>query len=88
MIESFYERPAFPSSLNIWSKMDYAGDTGDYSGNARSWTTAGTLTTEDLGVALWRPDPLQFFTGTTAPVASAKNRRTNSLGTRIGSRSI
>lgn len=73
LIESFYEEVMFPSSLNVYSKLGTSSDTGDYSGNARSWTAAGTLTTEDGG-GLWKPQPIRVLT------AAAPSAQINAVG--------
>jgi hypothetical protein len=47
LIESFYTRVMYPSSINFHWPLRNASDTRDLSGNARSPTTAGSLATED-----------------------------------------
>lgn len=55
LIESYYARVMFPSSLNFHWPMFNAADVRDLSGNARNATSGGTLTTEDGAHGLWRP---------------------------------
>jgi hypothetical protein len=66
LIESFYRKPQFPSSLNFWWPLDRHDDVNDYGGNARAATVGGTLTTNDGAHGLWRPRRKYFL----APAAS------------------
>jgi len=54
LVESFYERVKFPTSLNFHWPLRSSTDTGDYSGNGRNPTVGGTLTTEDTGWQPWK----------------------------------
>lgn len=67
LIESFYDRPQFPASLNVWWQLPNASDTADRSGNARAPTVGGTLSTEDSVVNLWKPSPKFIVPANTAP---------------------
>lgn len=53
MVESFYARPMYPASINLWWKLKNATDTADYSGNARTATFFNTPTVSDDTVNLW-----------------------------------
>jgi hypothetical protein len=61
MVESFFERPHYPSSLNFWWPLYSASDVADRSGNGRNPTVTGTLTSEDRTFNLWRPRPKQLI---------------------------
>lgn len=61
LIESYYQRPMFPASLNFWWPLHNANDTADRSGNGRNPTVGGTLTTEDTFVGLWTPSRKIFL---------------------------
>lgn len=55
LIESYYRRVMFPSSVNLNWRLANTSDTNDYSGNGRNPTVAGTLSTEDGAHGLWCP---------------------------------
>jgi hypothetical protein len=55
LVESYYRRVMFPSSINFHLPLDRHDDLNDYSGNGRSATAGGTLSTEDGSLGLWRP---------------------------------
>lgn len=56
LIESFYERVQFPSSLNFHWKLRNTSDTQDYSGNGRTPTLAtGTPVTAPEPYKIWIP---------------------------------
>jgi hypothetical protein len=61
LVESFYERPMYPASLNLWWPLHSHLDTADRSGNGRNATVGGTLTTEDSVGALWTPSRRIFL---------------------------
>jgi hypothetical protein len=54
LVESYYRRPMFPSSINFWWPLDNASDTNDYGGNGRNPTIGGTPTDADGSFGLWR----------------------------------
>lgn len=47
--------PVFPSSLNSYYPLWTAGDLTDYSGNGRTWTSNGSLSSEDGPPIAWAP---------------------------------
>lgn len=55
LVESYYRRPVFPSSLNFWWPLDNHTDTKDYGGNGRDATVTGTLATAPSAGGLWMP---------------------------------
>jgi hypothetical protein len=55
LIESYYRRAMFPSSINFHWPLDRHGDLNDYGGNGRAASSAGTLATEDSSHGLWVP---------------------------------
>lgn len=55
LVESFYRRVMFPSSINFHWPLDRHTDLNDYGGNARAATSGGTLATEDGVWGLWGP---------------------------------
>lgn len=55
LAESYFERVLYPASLNFHLPLTGVNDTADRSGNGRNPTTAGTLTTGDTPVQLFRP---------------------------------
>lgn len=55
LIESYYERVKFPASLNFQWLLPNTSNVTDSSGNARSATVTGTLSTEDSHFGLWKP---------------------------------
>jgi hypothetical protein len=61
LVESYYYRPQFPNSINVWWPLPNAANTNDYSGNARNPTVGGTLTTEDGAPNGWRPNLRRIF---------------------------
>lgn len=52
LVESFYAGVKYPTSLHLWWQLKRHDDLSDSSGNGRSGTSGGTLTTED---ASWQP---------------------------------
>lgn len=54
LVESYYRRVMYPSSLNFHWPLDRHTDLNDYGGNGRAGTAVGTLSTEDVGLGLWR----------------------------------
>lgn len=54
-VQSFYQAPKFPSSLNFWWLLPTVSDVVDRSGNGRDPTVGGTLATEDASFQPWKP---------------------------------
>ena len=55
LAESYFDGVLYPASLNFYLPLTGVNDTADRSGNGRNPTTAGTLTTGDTLVQLFRP---------------------------------
>lgn len=55
LAESYFDGVLYPASLNFHLPLTGVNDTADRSGNGRNPTTAGTLTTGDTLVQLFRP---------------------------------
>ncbi len=70
LAESFYEKVQFPASLNFHWPLHRHDALVDWSGNGRTPTTGGTLTTEDGEYGLWKPDPLVLLHVPDAPAAT------------------
>jgi hypothetical protein len=80
MVESFYERPMFPASLNFWWPLHHSGDTADRSGNGRDATVIGSVGTGESKVSLWRPRRRIHVPASAAPGASSILRQMMQLG--------
>lgn len=55
LIESYYRRVMFPSSIHLQWEMDRHDQVFDVSGNGKSPTITGTLATADGWFGLWKP---------------------------------
>lgn len=74
LVESYFERVMYPSSLNLYLPLTSANDTADRSGNGRNPTVVGTLTTGDTIANLWRPSQKIFL-----PQAGVSHAATGAL---------
>ena len=59
--ERWYYAPARLANLNLWTPLLLHTDVNDRSGNARNWTTTGTLSTEDGPPIGWAPRSRRYF---------------------------
>lgn len=62
--EQWQYQPIYTNSLHLWTPLLASGSVNDYidySGNARDWTTAGTLTAEDGPPLPWGAGQRRFF---------------------------
>lgn len=80
LVESFFDRVMYPSSLNFHWPLHDVNDTADRSGNGRDATVGGTLTSGDSISNLWKPSP-KFWTLQTTLATSFPPVR--SIGQRI-----
>ena len=71
LIESYFARPQFPTSQNLWLPMYSHLDVADRSGNGRNPTVGGTLTTGDTLVNLWNPRTRIFLPSSSTVVHAA-----------------
>lgn len=56
LAESFFERPQYPDSLNVWWPAHKAATAAaDLSGNGRDATIGGSIADADRGINLWAP---------------------------------
>lgn len=74
LVESYFERVMYPSSLNLYLPLTSANDTADRSGNGRNPTVVGTLATGDTIANLWRPSQKIFL-----PQAGVSHAATGAL---------
>lgn len=62
--ERWYYTPQRRANLNLWTPLFAHTDVQDHSGNARNWTTTGTLSTEDGPPIAWSPRARRYFLAT------------------------
>ena len=67
LVESFFDRVMYPSSLNFHWPLHDVNDTSDRSGNGRDATVGGTLTSGDSISNLWKPSPKFWTSGVAIP---------------------
>lgn len=72
MVESFYRRVMYPTSINGNWPIDLHTDLADRSGNGRDLTAAGTLTTEDTLWQAWKPGASVLRRATAAATGAKK----------------
>lgn len=91
LIESFYFNIKFPTSAHLHWPLHHSSYTNDISGNARSATVSGTLTTEDSSHGLWVPRRKIFLppevagvTGTFARTETNDTMSANGTTTVVG----
>ena len=84
--EARYYIPFRTANLNTWSPCLSSGDTKDYSGNDFTWTTNGTLTTEDGPPIAWSRGQSRVIIPAAATPGgrTTKNTRSNPLGLEVG----
>ena len=73
LVESYYRRVMYPSSLNFHWPLDRHTDLNDYGGNARAGTAVGTLSTEDGPYGLRMPRR-KFFIPAAAVASDTRAR--------------